>query len=103
MTLEEHRLQLLERIAACAGAAAARDLICDAHFMLVCCDLQPSTLRQFWEELRAALDMLQEELIYVSDRESKTLRGSVIAAARVAATGLVNELDEISPRTAVKG
>ena len=101
MTLEEHRLQLLERIAGCSGAAAARELVREAHFMLVCCDLQPSTLRQFWEELRAALDMLQEELIYVSDRESKTLRGAVLAAARVAATGLVNDLEEIPPRAAI--
>jgi hypothetical protein len=92
MTLEEHRIQLLTRIADCAGAPSARDLIREAHLLLVCCDLQPRTLRQFWEELRADLDVLQEELLYVRDREIQALRGVVIAAARVAATGLVNEL-----------
>jgi hypothetical protein len=96
MTLEEHRIQLLKQIAGCTGAAAARDLIQEAHLMLVCFDLQPCTLRQFWVELRAELDPLQEELLYLSDHETRLLRGSVITAARVAATGLVNELDATS-------
>jgi hypothetical protein len=99
MTLEEHRIQLLQRIAECGGAPAARNLIGEAHLMLVCCDLQPRTLRQFWEELREALDALQEELPFVRDHDIRVLRGSVFAAARVAATGLVNELDE-TPRAA---
>ena len=72
--------------------------------MLVCCDLQPFTLRLFWEELRADLrKMLHEDLTYVSDHDIRLLRGSIIAAARVAATGLVNQLEQISRRATNKG
>ena len=99
MTLEEHRIQLLKQISECAAASTARDLIGEAHLMLVCCELHPRTLRQYWEDLREALDVLQEELVYVRDRDTRVLRDSVIAAARVASTGLVNELAETS-RTA---
>jgi hypothetical protein len=96
MTLEEHRIQLLKQITGCPGASAVRELIQEAHLMLVCFDLQPFTLRQFWVELRGALDPLQEELMYIRDHETRVLRGSVITAARVAVTGLVNEFDATS-------
>jgi hypothetical protein len=92
MTLEEHRIGLLKRITECAGAQVVRDLIAEADLLLVCCHLQPSTLHKFWTELRADLDVLQEELVYVRDSERRALRGSIIAAALVATTGLVNKL-----------
>lgn len=102
MTLEEHRIQLLKRISECPGAGVARDLIVEADLLLVCCDLEPSTLHKFWQELRADLDVLQEELMYVRDREVRALRGSVIAAAQVAAAGLVNKFADTSRQAAGK-
>ena len=100
MTLEEHRIQLLKRITESAGPQVARDLVAEGHTMLVCCQLQTGTLRKFWEELRADLDVLQEELVYVRDHDLRALRGSIIAAAKVAATGLVNELAETLRKSA---
>jgi hypothetical protein len=102
MTLEEHRIELLKRILECAGPQIARDLIVEAHEMLICCGLQKGTLHKFWAELRADLDVMQEELIYVRDPGNRALRGSVMAAAQVATTGLMNALAEASLQSAGK-
>ena len=102
MTFEEHRIQFLKRITDCAGPQIARELIAQEDLLLEGCRLQPSTLHGFWKDLRADLDVLQEELAYVSDHEARVQRGAVIAAALVAATGLVNKFAEVSAESARK-
>jgi hypothetical protein len=94
MTLEDYRIQLVKRIVECAGPHVVRDLVTEAHEMLIAFQLQPGTVGKFWRELRADLEVIYEEILYIHEPAARALRGAVITAAQVALTPYQNEVDE---------
>jgi hypothetical protein len=98
MTLDEYRLQMLQRIRDCDFPDGARDLIAEARLFLAQCRLNETTLRAFWSNLRADLEVLSEDLVGVPERSGRSQRGAVLAAAQVAIVQLQNELADLASR-----
>jgi hypothetical protein len=96
MTLDEYRLQMLQRIRDCSFPDRARDLIAEARQFLAQSRLNEPTLRALWSNLRADLEVLSEDLIDVAERSGRSQRGAILAAAHVAIVQLQNELDVAS-------
>lgn len=92
MTLEEYRIQLVQRIRDCSSPAEACSLIGEGDLVLAQSQLSERTQRLFWSNLHADLEVLREDLIGVPERAGRSVRGAVLVAAQVAITQHQNAL-----------
>ena len=80
MTLEEYRIQLVEKLKGCREADGARDLLSAAD--LVVTWRQLSDQRAFWEALSNDLDLIAQTVTHGLDRQAATALSAVITMAQ---------------------
>lgn len=82
MTLEEYRIQTIEKLKACRDPARARDVLSDVDGMLVGSRISDTTRRLFWETLRNDLDVVTQESTALLERQAAAVLGAVVRAAQ---------------------
>lgn len=88
MTLEEYRLQLLERLKVCAGPIDARNLIRELDLLLQGSDLTASTREAFWATVQRDLSFLTEHLSVLRKPAQEDIAPLIEAAQQAIAEDL---------------
>jgi hypothetical protein len=94
MTLEEYRIQLLNRLKECSSPAKALELVDEAALVLAQSQVSENTLRKFWTDLREDLQMLVESAPDLGERGSRAVHIAVMTVARLGVADYLNQLDE---------
>jgi hypothetical protein len=95
MTLEEYRIQLLNRLKECSSPAKALELVDEAALVLAQSQVSENTLRKFWTDLREDLQMLVDESAPdLGERGSRAVHIAVMTVARLGVADYLNQLDE---------
>jgi len=84
VTLEEYRIQVIEKLKVCGSAASARSLLAEVDLLLTNSRISDRGLRTFWEALNNDLDMVAQDSTVLLNNKAATELSAVIAAARAA-------------------
>ena len=85
MTLDEYRLQVVERLRACQDPKQARALLAEVECVLTASRMSDHTLRVFWRTLSGALELLEQESAHLEIRQLAVLSAVLVAAQAVIA------------------
>ena len=81
MTLEEYRIQILDRIKACQDSVAARDVLAEVDVALSNAKMSSSTQQEFWTGLHDDLEVVAEDARFLDKRAAARI-GAIANAAR---------------------
>jgi hypothetical protein len=98
MTLEEYRIQLVDRLKQCSSPAKALELVDEAALVLAQSQVSENTLEKFWTHLREDLQILVENASDLREPGPRAVRIAVMTVARLAIADYLNQLGERPPR-----
>lgn len=84
MTLEEYRVQVLEKLKGCRDPAQARSLLAEVDLVITNSQVSNHTQKVFWATLIHELDVVEQEASARLGRIAAAELGVAIAAARTA-------------------
>jgi len=82
MTLEEYRIQVIEKLKICRDAAQARGLLAEVDLVLTNSRISDRTQKLFWQTLNNALDAVAQESTLLLEKQAATALRPVVAAAQ---------------------
>jgi hypothetical protein len=86
LTLDEHRVQVLDNLKACMNPKQVCELLADVQMMLAGTGVSKATQAAFWRSISTELDLeTQRSMLVLQEDPGKTLR-NLIATARLTIT-----------------
>ena len=82
MTLDEYRVQVIEKLKACRDPARARGQLAEVDLVLMNSRISDRVQKTFWETLNNDLDVLAQESTLLLEKPAATALSAVIAAAQ---------------------
>jgi hypothetical protein len=82
VTLEEYRIQFIEKLKACRDPANVRGLLAEVDLVLMKSGISDRVQRTFWETLNNSLDVVAQESTLLLEKQAATALSAVIAAAQ---------------------
>lgn len=84
MTLEEYRIQVIEKLKACREPLWARNLLAEVDLVLTNSGISDQARKTFWEDLKNDLEVVAQESTLLLEKQAATALSAVITAARAA-------------------
>jgi hypothetical protein len=81
MTLEEPRIEVMQKLKACRDPVQARELLAEVDLALMKSQISVRAQKRFWEALKKDLDVLaQESAVLLGNQAAVALSGVIVAA-----------------------
>lgn len=82
MTLEEYRIQIVDKVRNLRDPARARSLLEEVDLVLTSSRLTSTTAKRFWEELHSDLQVIADEASRLLQRAEGIALRTVVSAAQ---------------------
>jgi hypothetical protein len=82
LTLDEYRIQVLEKLKGCEDPRRARDLLAEVDLMLGASGLSPKAQQAFWQGLSTDLEVVAEESTKLLGKDRAVRLTAVVLAAQ---------------------
>jgi hypothetical protein len=80
MTLEEYRMQVIERIRVAKDSVLARDVLSEVDMTLTSTCTSAAVQRDFWQALHEDLDVLADDSRFLEKADAARIGGIAIAS-----------------------